>query len=193
MTLRIALIVPVPHVPGETEPWDSYAYRYIPLLHGLHLAEQGHDVHAFFDGPHHTGPLFSVAGHSPKEGARVTLHVRPSVVPAWRESLRDPHLVRAAAVLEPDVVHVHHILAAEHVAAAVRLKCPVFAEFHGGQPSRSWVRRSLLRWASGRLAGAFFSAPEHAAALEDRRALASSTRILVSPEAPSRLFGHDRA
>jgi glycosyltransferase involved in cell wall biosynthesis len=176
MSLRIAIIVPVAYTPRED--WNVYAHRYIPLLHAEHLANEGHEVHLYFDGPDRAADR---TAHG-----RFTLHVVSSIFPAFHGVVRSPHLVRAAAAVKPDVVHVHNLLAAENIAAAVLLDRPVFAEFHGGAPSRFGARRSLLRWASSRLAGVFAPALEHLTPLLEAGALTPSITCHVSPETSSR-------
>lgn len=191
MTLRIAIVVPVAHRPGEEERWSTLAHRSIPLLHAQHLADRGHEVHLFFDGPPRVGlppadVLDALVG--PRTGPRFTVHVVSSRVRIPGVVVKTPHLVGAAGAVRPDVLHLHHLLAAENVAAATLLACPVFAEFHGGAPSRYTPRRALLRWASARLAGMFFAAPEHASPLLEARTIDASTPRLTSPEASSRFF-----
>lgn len=189
MSLRIAIVVPVAYEPGEETRWSTLAHRYIPLLHAQHLAERGHEVHVFFDGPERVvRPAPSVLDDfaSACVEPRFTIHVLSSRVPAFGGVVRSTHLVRAAGAVRPDVLHLHNLFAAENVAAAVLLPCPVFAEFHGGQASRFALRRALLRWASARLAAAFFAAPEHAEPALAAGALSRSTIRLTSPEATSR-------
>lgn len=170
--LRIAIIVPVAHTANED--WTTYAHRYIPLLHAKHLAAAGHEVHLFFD-----GPARLLHGN-------FTLHVSPSRIPPLHGVVRGPHLIAAAARIAPDVVHLHNVLAAENIAAATLLRCPVFAEFHGGAPSSFLPRRALLRWASARLAGLFTPAREHLEPLFAAQALSRSLPTHQSPETSSR-------
>lgn len=177
--MRIAVVVAVPHLPGEEGRWAELTHRDVPLRHASHLAALGHEVHVFFDGPPR------VVGE-----AGFTVHVEAGPLPALGAVLWSPHLVHAARAVRPDVLHLHHLLAVENVAAAVRgLVCPVFAEFHGGTPPRRWARRRLLAWASRRLAGVFTAAPEHLAPLDAAGALARSAPRHVSPEISSRFAG----
>lgn len=177
--MRVALVVAVPHLPGEEGRWPELTHRDVPLRHASHLASLGHEVHVFFDGPPR------VVGE-----AGFTVHVEAGPLPALGAVLWSPHLIRAARAVRPDVLHLHHLLAVENVAAAVRgLECPVFAEFHGGTPPRRWARRRLLEWASGRLAGVFTAAPEHLAPLEAAGALSRAVPRHVSPEISARFAG----
>ncbi len=171
--MRIAIVVPVAYVEGES--WDTLAHRYIPLLHARHLAALGHEVHLFADGP-------------PRQFARdgFSVHVLDAPFPAVGGVVRSPHLIRAADLIHPDVIHLHHVLAAENLAAAVRTGRRVFAEYHGGEAPRWRWRRRLVRWGSARLAGAFFPNPAIAERLRCDGALAARTPVHISPETTSR-------
>ncbi|MEQ8278087.1 MAG: glycosyltransferase [Deltaproteobacteria bacterium] len=171
--MRIAIVVPVAYVEGES--WDELAHRYIPMHHARHLAALGHEVHLFADGPPR---VFAHDGF--------TVHVLHAPFPAVGGVVRSPHLIRAADAIHPDVIHLHHLLAAENVAAAVRTGRRVFAEYHGGEAPRWRWRRALARWASARLAGAFFANPTIAERLRRDGALAPDTPVHISPETTSR-------
>lgn len=172
---RLVIIVPVPHIPEAEARRDTLSHRFVPMSHARAQVALGHEVHVLFDGP---------VESSVDDGVRV--HASPSPIPPFRGTLRSPHLVRRAAALRPDVIHVHHILAVENVAAATWLGRPVFAEFHGGAAPRSRLRRGVLRRASRRLAGSFFAAREHYARLRDAGALRPTLPMAVSPEISSR-------
>lgn len=177
--MKIAMVVPVAAVEGEPARWPTLAHRYIPLAHAHAQAARGEQVHVFFDGPPRT--------LTPHPG--VTVHVCSGRLPRPRGALRSPHLVQAAARLRPDVLHLHHLLALENLAAAVALHPCVFAEFHGGAPPRWSLKRAALRAVSARLRGAFFPAEAYRRALVEAGAWHPRVKAHVSPETTSRFEG----
>ncbi len=176
MSLRIAMVVPVPFMQGERAQWSQLAHRYIPLAHARAQAEAGHEVHLFFDGP--KARLDGADG--------VTVHVQAGILPTRQGSLTSIHLVKAALRLKPDVLHLHHLMNLENLGAASRFSGRVFAEYHGGSPSRWWVRRRLARLASQGLSGAFFPSVAHHRRLVAAGSWHRQTPCHISPETTSR-------
>lgn len=170
------MVVPVPFMEGERAHWSRLAHRYIPLAHAKAQADLGHEVHLFFDGPKGQQAW----------GEGVTVHTRPTVVPTHRGNLRSIHLVQAALRSRPDVLHLHHLMNVENLCAASRYSGPVFAEFHGGSPSRWWARRRLARAASRGLSGAFFPSWAHYRRVVGSGSWHPETPCHLSPETTSR-------
>jgi glycosyltransferase involved in cell wall biosynthesis len=101
-------------------------------------------------------------------------------------------LLRAAAALRPDVVHLHGLAFPIHARALARLGRPLLVQDHADRPPARG-RVPVHRWGFARVAATAFTAREQAAPFHAAGLLPASARIFEIPESSSRFSPGDQA
>jgi glycosyltransferase involved in cell wall biosynthesis len=174
--LRIALIVPV-----SSRERDRDRLRWIHrhnLAQARALARLGAEVHLFVDAP------FAAVEHD--DGIR--LHFVRRRVPA----IPGAHLVAAALLLRPQVLHQFHLLDVRTLALSSLAPVRTFAEYNTGPVPHTSARRAVMRAATRRLTGVFFTAVEMAAPFVSLGAISPAAPIVAVPEISSLVPAADR-
>ena len=168
--MKIALVVPV--AAGSDDDRAALLARHATsVAHAEALARAGATVHLVVH-----GSVDAVSALA--DGA--TLHA----VSRW---LRGAGLVAYAEALQPDVLHLFHLLAVPAATRAALAPARVFAEYNGGGPPRRRLVRWLLKDATENFDGLLFTAEGNAAALLDAGALSPRTTIYEVPEVSAHL------
>lgn len=100
-------------------------------------------------------------------------------------------LLRAAAALRPDVVHLHGLAFPIHARGLARLGAPLLVQDHADRPPPR-ARVPVHRWGLARVAAAAFTAREQAEPFRAAGLLPGSARLLEIPESSSRFSPGDR-
>ncbi len=174
--MKVALIVPV-LAPAFDRARLLLLHRH-NLAQARALARLGAEVHLLVDG--------GTAGIEDHDGVRLHFVRRPL------PGIPGAHLLRSALALRPDVVHQFHLLDVRTLALTALAPARVFAEYNTGPVPHQRVRRAVMRAATRRLAGVFFTAAEMAAPFVDAGALAPGTPVVAVPEISSLVEPADR-
>lgn len=172
--MKVALIVPVMAAEDEDLAARRHRHRF-NIAQAEALGRLGVQVHLLVDAPRDertalnaVDPVDTVDG---VDGASLHGVALPPALRAIRDAKlpstwlaphrRYPlglHLLQAAKALDPDVVHVFHILDVKTLLCAVAMFGRVFGEYNTGFPPASRPRALALQQASRRAAGLFFTA-----------------------------------
>jgi glycosyltransferase involved in cell wall biosynthesis len=101
-------------------------------------------------------------------------------------------LLRAAAALRPDVVHLHGLAFPIHARGLAGLGRPLLVQDHADRPPPR-ARVPMHRWGLARVAAAAFTAREQAEPFHAAGLLPGSARVLEIPESSSRFSLGDPA
>jgi glycosyltransferase involved in cell wall biosynthesis len=100
-------------------------------------------------------------------------------------------LARAAAALEPDVIHLNGLGFPFHTRALCGVGAPVLAQDHADTPSRRAA--SLHRWGLARLSGVAFTSAAQAQPFFSAGLLRTGTPVYAIPESSTHFTPGDRA
>ena len=173
--MRIALLVPVPARPG---PVDLRAIHRHNSAQARALARLGAEVHLFVDAP--------FAALERDEG--VYLHF----VLGRIRAIPGAHLIASALSIRPDVLHQFHLLDVRTLALTSLAPTRAFAEYNTGPVPDRLARLAVMRAATRRLSGVFFTACEMASPFVAAGALARETPVIAVPEISSLVSSADR-
>lgn len=181
--MRIALVVASRAPLGPRTLEQTVHIHRFTIAQARALAGRGAEVDLFVDA--------EVDAVDRSDAVAVHRVARPAV-----ERLHGPNLIRAALRVAPDVVHQYNLSSIPALAALALARRPhrrAFAEYNGGAPPVRPLSRSLMRIASVRVDGLFFTSAEMASPFIRAEAVDPRATIIAAQEIASLVPIVDRA